>query len=41
MRNAIIVVCWLLLPANGIKVASVSILAIVVISNFSKVHIIS
>jgi len=36
VHNAIIVVCWLLLPVDDIKVTSVSILTkIVVISNFS------
>jgi hypothetical protein len=36
MHNAVIVVCWLLLPVDGIKVTSVSILTKnVVISNFS------
>jgi len=41
MYNAIVVVCWLLLPVDGIKVTSVSILTKIVISNFSKVHSIS
>jgi hypothetical protein len=40
MQNAISVVCWLLLPVDGIKVTSVSVLTRIVISNFSKVHII-
>lgn len=41
MHSAVIGVLALLLPMDGIKVTSVSILTKMVISNFSKVHITS